>query len=729
MQNFLRKFVIGCLWIVPFLALYIADGHLFGGAGLFFPFISGKNFAFRTIVELALGAYVILAIRDASYRPRLSKVFFAYSAFIIILLVADIFGADPMKSLFSNYERMEGFMMHIHLFAYFVMLVAMVRTPAEWKATLNVFVVSNVTVLSVALMQLMGSPTFIFAKIAPAFQKGMAVLYPIHQSSDRLDSTIGNASYYAIYALLFAFISAILFTQTKKIQLKWVYGVIIVLNLLTLFYTGTRGAMIGAFLGLLFVSGVFAWKGSNKTRKISLAVLLISVLLVGGLFFTRNSNFVKNSSAISRVTTIFDQFSWSGFKTTSRYMVWNMSYQAFKEKPLLGYGQDNFQYIFAKNFDPGMHGQEPWFDRSHDVFFDWLMAGGILGLLTYLSLFVVAFWMIWFRKGSLTITEQALLSGALITYFVHNIFVFDNLTSYIIFFTVLAYISTHTEVEAHNKKHLDLKDFAPYAEPFVALIIVASLWYVNYLPYKANTLLIAALDIQSLQQQMNTSDVIKSQNKSFNDALALNTFGNIEIREQFMQTASKLASLDISKAPQDEQENINKTRKEFIDSAIAEINKVAPTQQNDVRELGVYGNFYLAIGDYVNAEKYLLQAHKLSPKKQIASFDLVRAYLGEKKLNEAYDLAKETYLYDTKFDDVRGVFVITSAYDKKLKETQDLLVKNGQTIPATGEVINALVQAGEIQTALGLLAQLKKEHPEMSEQVDAYIKQMFAPKK
>lgn len=728
MQNLLRKFVIGCLWVVPFLALYIADGHLTGGSGLFFPFITGKNFAFRVIVELAFAAYIILALRDASYRPRISKVFLSYSAFIAVIFIADIFGLNPMRSLFSNYERMEGFMMHIHLFAYFVMLTAMVRTPSEWKTTLNVFVVSNVAVLSVALLQLMGSPTFIFAKIAPAFQKGMNVLYPIHMSTDRLDSTIGNSAYYAIYALLFAFICAILFTQAKKIQLKWIYGVLVFLNLVTLFYSGTRGTMVGAVAGILFICAVFVWKGSPKTRKISLAAILISVLIIGGLYSARDSDFVKNSRTLARFASI----SLSDLTTMSRLTIWKMSYQGFKESPktiMLGYGQDNFQYIFAKNYDAKMYNQEPWFDRSHNVFFDWLMASGILGLLTYLSLFVVAFWMIWFRKHNLTLAEQALLSGALIAYFIHNTLVFDNLTSYILFFALLAYISTHTETEIHNRKHINLSDTAPYIEPFVAVALIMSLWYVNYRPYLANTLLITGLDTQSLSQKMNTTDVIRKQNSAIKEALALNTFGSTEIREQFMQVGSKLAALDLSKAPQYERIEIEKAKKEFIDSAIAEINKVAPSQQDDVRELNVYGNFYITIGDYATAEKYLLQAHTLSPKKQTTSFDLIRAYLGQKKVNEAYDLAKETYLYAPAFDNARSVFVITSAYAKKFKEAKVILDNDKQTIPATGEVINALVGVGEVQTAFTLLIDLKKQHPEMADQVDAYIKQLFAPKK
>ena len=62
-----------------------------------------------------------------------------------------------------------------------------------------------------------------------------------------------------------------------------------------------------------------------------------------------------------------------------------MSWQGVKEHPILGWGQENYIVLFNKYYDPKMYQQEPWFDRSHNVFFDWLVSGGILALLAYLS--------------------------------------------------------------------------------------------------------------------------------------------------------------------------------------------------------------------------------------------------------------------------------------------------------------------------------------------------------
>ena len=44
--------------------------------------------------------------------------------------------------------------------------------------------------------------------------------------------------------------------------------------------------------------------------------------------------------------------------------------------------------MFAEHYDPRMYKQEPWFDRAHNVFFDWFVAGGVLGLVAYLALYL-----------------------------------------------------------------------------------------------------------------------------------------------------------------------------------------------------------------------------------------------------------------------------------------------------------------------------------------------------
>ena len=256
MQSIIKKIVLGCLLIVPFIALHVADGGFFdvlsigGGSGLFFPFISGKNIIFRVLVEIAFAGWVVLALKDASYRINIKKtpLTIAYALFMVVLLLADLFGVDRERSLWSNFERMEGFVGHIHLFAYFFVLTAMIPTLKDWQKMWKWFIASNIAILVYAYGQLMGAQGTYLAEKFPEMAKWFSGNFPIHMSANRLDATIGNSAYFAVFCLMFIFIAGLMWSQRTSQKRSWFYPALIVLNLVALFYSGTLGTIIGVIV-------------------------------------------------------------------------------------------------------------------------------------------------------------------------------------------------------------------------------------------------------------------------------------------------------------------------------------------------------------------------------------------------------------------------------------------------------------------------------------------------
>src|SRR3989344_9346292 len=111
--------------LVPFV---IADGFSptsFFFPNLLFPFITGKIFLFRIIVEIIFGAWLLLVLFDKKYLPKASFLLWALLIFLASIAVADMLSVNPAKSIWSNYERMEGLVTHIHLFLYFIVAGAM----------------------------------------------------------------------------------------------------------------------------------------------------------------------------------------------------------------------------------------------------------------------------------------------------------------------------------------------------------------------------------------------------------------------------------------------------------------------------------------------------------------------------------------------------------------------------------------------------------------------------
>src|SRR3989344_2619506 len=107
MPQALLWIIRGGAFIVPFIPLYISKV-------LFFPYITGKAFVFRIIVEIIFAVWIFLAVYYEEFRPKDSYLLRAVGAFIFIAVLATIFGVNPYFSFWSNYERMEGLVTYLH---------------------------------------------------------------------------------------------------------------------------------------------------------------------------------------------------------------------------------------------------------------------------------------------------------------------------------------------------------------------------------------------------------------------------------------------------------------------------------------------------------------------------------------------------------------------------------------------------------------------------------------
>jgi tetratricopeptide (TPR) repeat protein len=228
---------------------------------------------------------------------------------------------------------------------------------------------------------------------------------------------------------------------------------------------------------------------------------------------------------------------------------------------------------------------------------------------------------------------------------------------------------------------------------------------------------------------MSFPQIVKNQETSFTEAINLHVAGSEESREQFLQTAAKMAQIQI---PPDftasQKQAIAQAINDLIISARQEIDRSYPDYKQDVRALSIFGMFYNIIGDSVSAQKVLEEALVISPYKQITAFDLVRAYLTQKKYPEAHALAKKEFLSAPLFDNALKLYVICAIYDGHFDEIQGVLTSVNRQLPIDGDTINALVDTKQFDKAIEILNALKQNQPTSTGQVDAYIKQILAKK-
>jgi hypothetical protein len=132
---------------------------------------------------------------------------------------------------------------------------------------------------------------------------------------------------------------------------------------------------------------------------------------------------------------------------------------------MLGTGHGNFAITFDKYFDPNFYNftrSGTYFDRAHNNLIDIASTTGILGLLTYLSIFAVVLYYFWkmFRRKRVPFIELSLLLALLSAYFVQNLAVFDSLPTYISLMLFLGFIHYlfNTSDDSGNKRELYVKD-------------------------------------------------------------------------------------------------------------------------------------------------------------------------------------------------------------------------------------------------------------------------------
>ena len=657
-NKWLRYVIYGGVFVVPFIPLFVPTS-------MFFPFITGKNFAFRIIVEIIFALWLVLALQDKTARPKKSWLLYSILALIVVDGLATAFSLNPYRSFWSNYERMDGYINILHLGAYFLVLISVFKEKINWRRLANLSLLANVYIAVYSFMQLAG-------------------VAEIHQSASRLDASLGNSAYLAVYVLFHIFIAGyLLFAEWSKNKiLSAGYILMIIADTIILYYTATRGAILGLIGGVFIASLLILILGHGRSRKIAGAIIILTLLLAGGFWSIKNTDFVQKSPVLSRFSTL----SMDEGTAKSRLMIWSMSWQGFKDHPILGWGSENYSMVFSKYYNPGMYSQEPWFDRSHNIFFDWLINAGILGLLSYLSIYVGLLYYIWFgrrkmeddvtkkeNKGRLekisasvidTVIGKSILTGLLVAYFFHNIFVFDNLISYILFFSLIAYV--HFEVTREDRENKLVQQnvqktsrnsedglATPVTTLFILVVLVFVIYFANIKPITASLDLIHALTpTQTAEGKPN----VQAKIEGFKKVFALNTFGSGEAREQLVSSAlSTFANPNVS----------DEEKRQFGDLALSQIKEATPSVKNDARNLSFFGSFFANVGMTAEAESYLTQAENLAPKKQPILFSLISLKVKEGKMDEAVALAKKTYELEPNFIEARKIYAIVLVMSKQ----------------------------------------------------------------
>jgi len=328
---------------------------------------------------------------------------------------------------------------------YFLILTSIIKTKLDWHKIFKVSV-------------FVGFLSILFA-YGQRLQLGK--FFVGWQHGERVIGTIGNPALFAGYLLFIIYLSILM--------------------------TAVRGAILSLFLTLFLLALFLIFFSKKKKIKMGLLILIIVfVLLFVFAFIAKDKPFIKNISWLNKITNISSDTD----TVQTRIWSWTSAFEGWKERPVFGWGPENFAILHMKHFNARHFthiGSETIWDRAHNVLINTLATMGIIGLLSYLFIFFSIFYVLIkkLKKKKIGKITFAVFSAMILAYVGQNLFIFDTFANYFLFFLVLGYIN-YLNID---KKDIELKQEKVPSIFLMIILLILSLVLVfqtNIKPSQAN---------------------------------------------------------------------------------------------------------------------------------------------------------------------------------------------------------------------------------------------------
>lgn len=409
--------------------------------GLPYPYTFPRWIFIATICALwsLLLAYQIFKKKIVISINRLDV---AFLVFVAALAAATVLSVSPVASLFGSIERSFGFAFWLMMVVAYFGLQQTLKLPAEklfaWKTFMITVLISCVW----GVMQ----------RIIPGFSQTF--------SGIRVGGTLGNAIFFGMYLTLSVGVLCFFITSTQELKQRtaWWYIAIgtAVLACIVLLLTQSRGPLLGLVCGAVAAG--------------------ISTILLNGKIqrYIRITAAVLCMCAAAAAVTIYAHQASATTTAQTRLLNWQMAWHGFLDKPILGWGPEQYRRAADAHFEPRLseYGlDETHADKPHNFFLEIAVTSGVIGFATYIALIITAVYcVIWLmRAGNLTKNQGIACIGLLVAYSTQNLTAFETHGTAIVLIFILSELSTR--IHARSDKKLTPKFVPPL---FALLPLVAA---------------------------------------------------------------------------------------------------------------------------------------------------------------------------------------------------------------------------------------------------------------
>jgi len=644
-----------------------------------FPFVFSKLLVYQILIGLTFPAYLILAWVEPKYRPRFRPLYGAILAYFVALALSVIFAVDPQRAWWGNQERMNGLFTLLHFFLWLTMAVSLIKTWQQWRKLIIYEVALSAFMAIVALLQIP------FPRL---------LMFP---AGSRVGGLLDNPIYMAGYQIFNLFFILLLWLKNSSRSFKlWLVG-FAVLDIGAFIAAESRGALVGLFAAIAtFMTMYLFLSPSRKAKLTAIGLTLVVALSYGTLLLLRDTQLVK-SSPLARLTNFSETLD-------TRLIAWDIGWNGFLERPLTGWGLDDFHIIFNEHYNPkslefGYY--ETWFDRAHNTVIDVLSMTGLFGILTFIGIWVALFWSVLraYRKKWIDIPLASLFIGLPIGYFVQNLFVFDQPAGFVMSFLLYAFIicastaqfggvSGEEKVPVAANVTNKLRSVPWYAFAILQAVALVLVWRTSVLPGYASVLSIKANNYFSAGNFADSLTYAKQ-------AAAIPT---PYLDEQTFLLARNLITLVDNGIVPDKYPQW----REWHDLVVKVTNEHLKDHPENTHPHFIYARFLHSMSRFVPedaalAEQQYKEALRTSPKRQQLLFSLGRFYLERGLKDQGIEVLKQAMELNPNVGESHWYYGLSLLYDKN-----DL--KNGALETIKSQTSKTPYNMQDAREAVGLAA-------------------------
>jgi len=537
----------------------------------FFPYVTGKSLYSRILIQASFLLWMLKLITAKELEIKFNWIVFLTILSVVISVITSLFGVSITNSFWSSYERMQGLIEMLHWLVFLVMMVSTFKLLDFLRLVLpaNFIIVTIVGVIGI--FQYHG----IFLSLNFLEYSGQ---------ESRIDSTVGNPTYLGAICAINVFIGSILIitkrnggkltpTQTRAARRRitqsetshrWseflpqiLITAAVLLNLYAVFLSGTRASILAILVSLIVVGMLYAFYKPelHNTRKIVVAILFALIITFTAFFGYKKSNIVSTITSVHPTIERFSMLSLNESSVSGRYETWKTGLKGFLERPIAGWGTDNFMTPWAKHYKANDPNDER-FDQAHNKAIEVLVTNGLMGFVVYGCLWgtIMLYAVILYRRKLFQdATWPLLLIGSILVYLLQSLALFDTHSiqaQYVVIISCFSLLIHENKYFQHMQVRLFFSKLNVHTKGLLIAKGVASIALIIFVVYLANYLAIqpfsAAQTVKQAQaESLPWSERAKLYEKSMEKAPGLAAYPYIYMVNNLVVSGTSISINDL----------------------------------------------------------------------------------------------------------------------------------------------------------------------------------------